>query len=265
MTNISKSQSLVGGGLLILFGLAGLADTYLDFTVWAWAGVMGAGGLGVLLVYFTDRSEKWTLIPAYIFLALSFLLAFIALDLIDDPFIGTFVLLLIALPFLYVFFQNRANWWALIPAYVLLSIGLMLPLVEYNLMGDAFVATYVLGSIALPFLVIYFRDRQHWWALIPAYTLIVIGVMVGLLETRLLSDLLVPAYVMFAIAFPFLFIYVRNPKEWWPLIPGGVMGVMGMGFLLADRSTRIVAPILVIALGVALILRQLLRGSSVDE
>jgi TM2 domain-containing membrane protein YozV len=265
MKDISRTQSLVWGGLLIVFGLMGLAESYFDLTVWAWAGALGLAGLGVLLVYLSDRSKMWPLIPAYALLMIAGFLALIELNVLDDPFIATFVLSVIALPFLYVFFMDRANWWALIPAYVLLSIGLMVPLVEFRFLKDAFVATYVLGTIALPFIVIYFRDRQNWWALIPAYTLLVVGFMVGLIETRLLSDLIIPAYIMFAIAVPFLFVYFRNPKEWWPLIPSGIMGIMGMGFLLAERSTRIVAPILVIAFGVAIILRQILRSSGGNE
>jgi hypothetical protein len=265
MSNISRTQSLVWGGLLIVFGFMGLADLYLDLTAWIWAGVLAVAGLGVTLVYLSDRTASWTLIPAYTLFVIAALLAFIELNLLEDSFIATFVLVSIAAPFLYVFFRNQANWWALIPAYVLLSIGLMIPLVEFELLRDAFVATYVLGTIALPFIVIFVRDQQKWWALIPAYVLLSVGIMVGLIESKLLSDLIIPAYIMFAIAIPFLFIYVRNPKEWWSLIPGGIMGAIGMGFLLSERSTRIVAPIIVIGIGVVIILRQFLRAPDRNE
>ena len=99
MRNISRTQSLVWGGLLIVFGLMGLLDSYIDLTVWAWAGAMGVAGLGILLVYFSDRSETWPLIPAYALLMVACLLALIELNLLRDPFIATFVLVVIALPF----------------------------------------------------------------------------------------------------------------------------------------------------------------------
>jgi hypothetical protein len=256
---------MIWGGLLVIFGVMGLLDLYFDLTVWIWAGALGFSGVSVLLVYFSEPSEKWVLIPAYVLLSIAVLLAGIELNLLADSVIATFVLVVIALPFLYVFYQDRRSWWALIPAYVLLSIGLMLALIEIDLLRDAFVATYVLTIIALPFLVVYFRDQQHWWALIPAYTMLTIGLMVGLIDSGLLNDLVIPAYIMFSIALPFIYVYVRNPSEWWPLIPAGVMGIMGMGFLLADRSTRIVAPIIVIGIGVAIILRQFLRSPSSGE
>jgi hypothetical protein len=262
MNHISRSQSLVWGGLLIVFGLMGLAESYLALSIWTWIGVLAASGVGVFAVFLSDRSERWPLIPAYSLLVVAGLLTTIEFDLLQDPFVATYVLGAIALPFLYVYTQDRTQWWPLIPTYVLLSIALMIPLVELNIMRDAWVGSYVLSTIALPFIVIYLRDRQNWWALIPAYVLVSIGIMIGLIEAGLLNDFLVPAYVMFAVAIPFLFVYFRNPSEWWPLIPGGVMGLMGLGFLLSDRSTRLVAPILVILAGILIIARQLRRPPS---
>ncbi|NIN64744.1 MAG: hypothetical protein GTO63_08590, partial [Anaerolineae bacterium] len=84
---------------------------------------------------------------------------------------------------------------------------------------------YVLAAIALPFLVAFLRDRSRWGLLIPAYVLLAVGVMVVLIEGGLLSDLLIPAYVLFAIAIPFFVVYARDPKQWWPLIPGGILAV----------------------------------------
>jgi hypothetical protein len=265
MNNMSRSQSLVWGGLLIVFGLMGLANSYLELSIWAWAGAFAVAGLGVLGVYFSNRSERWTLIPAYVLLAVASLLSLIELNILGDGFVATYVLLAIAAPFLYIYFKDRTHWWALIPAYVMFIIAFMIPLVEFNILQDAFVATYVLGGIALPFLLVYARDRDNWWALIPAYVLLSVGIMVGLIDARVLSDLLVPAYIMFSIAIPFLFVYLRNPSEWWPLIPGGVMGLIGMAFLLSEKSTRIIAPILVIAGGVFIILRQIFRPKVADE
>ncbi|MCJ7824735.1 MAG: hypothetical protein MUP44_07540, partial [Anaerolineales bacterium] len=148
MTNYSRSQSLVWGGLLIVFGIMSLANSYLNFSIWVWIGVLAASGVGVLAVYLGDRKERWTLIPAYVLFAITGLLLFIELNLVRDSLIATFTLVVIALPFLFVYFQDRAHWWALIPAYVLLSIAVMLTLVEYNLLRDAFVATFVLSTIA---------------------------------------------------------------------------------------------------------------------
>jgi threonine/homoserine/homoserine lactone efflux protein len=67
---------------------------------------------------------------------------------------------------------------------------------------------------------------------------VVVGVMVGLIGLGVLDDLLIPTYVMFAIAIPFFVVYARDTKQWWALIPGGIMVVIGLSFLVAEAMFR---------------------------
>ncbi|MBE9473025.1 MAG: hypothetical protein IMY75_13100, partial [Chloroflexi bacterium] len=171
MKTQSMRQGIVWGGLLILLGAVLLVEAFTDLSAWAWVAMLAAGGLGAFGVYLTDRSEWALLIPAYVLWAVAGLVTLIELNILQDPFIATYVLTAIALPFLVVFLRNRDQWWALIPAYVLLIVGVMVGLTELNVLPDDFVATYVLTAIALPFLVVFLRNRDQWWALIPAYVL----------------------------------------------------------------------------------------------
>ncbi len=263
MKTQSMRQGIVWGGLLILLGAVLLVEAFTDLSAWAWVAMLAAGGLGAFGVYLTDRSEWALLIPAYVLWAIAGLVTLIELNILQDPFIATYVLTAIALPFLVVFLRNRDQWWALIPAYVLLIVGVMVGLTELNVLPDDFVATYVLTAIALPFLVVFLRNRDQWWALIPAYVLLAVGVMVGLLGLGVLTDLLVPAYVMFAIAIPFFVVYVRNPKQWWALIPGGIMAVIGLSFLIAEAAVQYVAPVALVIVGVWILVRQFARKEPV--
>ena len=207
MESQTRKQSMVWGGLLILFGVMALVEVYTDLTAWTWVVILAAAGLGVFGVYLTDRSD----------------------------------------------------WGLLIPAYVLWAIAGLVTLIELNILQDPFIATYVLTAIALPFLVVFLRNRDQWWALIPAYVLLAVGVMVGLLELGVLTDLLVPAYVMFAIAIPFFVVYVRNTEQWWALIPGGIMAVIGLSFLIAEAAVQYVAPVALVIVGVWILVRQFAR------
>ena len=211
MKTQSMRQGIVWGGLLILLGAVLLVEAYTDLTAWTWVIILAAGGLGVFGVYLTDRSE----------------------------------------------------WGLLIPAYVLWAIAGLVTLIELNILRDESIATYVLAAIALPFLVVFLRDRAQWWALIPAYVLLAVGVMVGLLGLGVLTDLLVPAYVMFAIAIPFFVVYVRNTKQWWALIPGGIMAVIGLSFLIAEAAVQYVAPVALVLVGVWILVRQFTRKEPV--
>jgi hypothetical protein len=255
----SRKQSFVWGSLLVLFGVMAMIEQFVDLSPWVWVGVLAASGLGVFAIYLTERSAWGLLLTAYILWAVAGLIAFAELEILPDPFIAIYVLTAIALPFLVVFLCNRSQWWALIPFYVLVVIGIMIGLVEWHIMPDIFVATYVLTVIALPFLVVFLRNHGNWWALIPAYVLLAIGVMVALIELRVLSDLLIPAYVLLAIALPFFVVFARNLKHWWALIPGGILALIGLSFLLATAAVQVVGAAALIVAGIVILVLQLVR------
>jgi hypothetical protein len=184
-----------------------LVEAYTDLTAWVWVAILAAAGLVVFGVYLTDRSERGLLIPAYVLWAVAGLIA----------------------------------------------------LIELDILRDESVATYVLAAIALPFLVAFLRDRSRWGLLIPAYVLLAVGVMIGLLGGGVLSDLLIPAYVLFAIAIPFFVVYARDPKQWWPLIPGGILAVIGLIFLIAEAAVQYVGPAVLLLVGVWILVRVFTR------
>ena len=161
-----------------------------------------------------------------------------------------------------VYLTDRSQWALLIPVYVMWAVAGLITLVTSGVLRDEAIATYVLTSIALPFLVVFARDRSQQWALIPSYALMAVGVMVGLIGAGMLHDLLIPSYVMFAIAIPFLVVFARNPRERWPLIPGGVLTVLGLSFLIAGAALEYILPISLIVAGIGLVARQLLRGET---
>jgi hypothetical protein len=204
MESLSGKRGLIWGGLLILLGAMLLLETFTDLSAWVWIAALAVAGLGVYGVYLTDRSEKALLIPAYVLWAVAGLVALITLRVLQDESIAMYVLCAIALPFIVVYAQNREKWWPLIPAYVLVAVGLMVLLIGYGI----------------------------------------------------LDDLLIPAYVMFAVAIPFFVVYGRNPKKWWPLIPGGIMAIIGLSFLLAGNAAQYILPAAVIIVGAWMILRQ---------
>jgi uncharacterized membrane protein YfcA len=67
---------------------------------------------------------------------------------------------------------------------------------------------------------------------------------------------------MFAIAFPFLYVFVRNREHWWALIPAGIMGSIGVALLIGVTARLIVPaiPILMIIAGLFLLMRS--RGEA---
>jgi hypothetical protein len=159
----------------------------------------------------------------------------------------------------------KAPWAPLIPAYVLTAIGVLVALLELNVLRDPFVAPFVLAVIALPFLVTFLRDRSQWWALIPTYVLLAVGLMVLLTEGGLMDDDLVPPYVLFAIAIPFFVVFARNTKNWWALIPAGILTIIGISFLIAEAAAEYIGAIVLVAVGLWIVARQFFRKESEEE
>jgi hypothetical protein len=158
--------------------------------------------------------------------------------------------------FLGVYVSDRARWWALIPAYVFAAIGGIIALATIGFRGDG-IAAFVLMAIALPFFYVYLRDRRQWWALIPAYVMTAITMLV-LLPFRMMPGEWVAAYINFAVAVPFLYVYLRNRKNWWALIPAGITGLIGAAFLAAGAAYLI--PALMVVAGIYLLVRYLGAG-----
>jgi hypothetical protein len=157
--------------------------------------------------------------------------------------------------------STRSKWAYLIPTYVLWSVAGLIALITLDFLRKEAIATYVLAAIAIPFVVAFLRNKSLWGLLIPAYVLFAVGIMVGLIGLGWLYDLLIPVYIMFAIAIPFFIVYVRNPKNWWALIPGGIMGVIGFSFMLATPSVRYIVPIAMVLIGIWILFRQFIRRS----
>jgi len=241
---------------LVLLGTLSLLERAFGIPTWIWVVCFAAAGAVVAVLFGRDRSNKASLIPAYVLWAVALLIALTSMDVLRGTFIATFVLSAIGLPFLVVYIQNRKHWWALIPAYVLLSIALMVGLIGIRLLRNEAIATYVLWAIGLPFLTVYLGDRKQWWALIPTYVMGSLGLMIGLIGIGLLQNFLIPAYIMYAIALPFFVVYARDQRQWWALIPAGIMTAIGTSFLIASAATSMFVPAILILAGVWLVASQ---------
>ncbi len=74
------------------------------------------------------------------------------------------------------------------------------------------------------FLVVFLRDNEQWWALIPGFTLLGLGTLVGL---GVVNGELAGAYggplFLGSIGLGFWAVYLVRREQWWAIIPGGVL------------------------------------------
>jgi hypothetical protein len=187
------------GLLLVLAGVLFLLNSIGTITIgdYQWAIILGIGGLAFLSVFLADRQQWWALFPSFgLLIGGTILFLESAFPWLSDDFGGAIAMGGIGLAFLLIFLTNIKNWWALIPAGVLLSLAAML------LLGFESGGIFLIG-LGLTFGVLGFVPTEHGrmrWAFIPAVVLILVGIFVTL-----------AVYNLFAILWPLA------------LIAGGVM------------------------------------------
>lgn len=118
------------------------------------------------------------------------------------------------------------NWGLLFPALILGAVSLTIGLDAAGIEGS-FMGTPVLAAIAIPFFVAFASDvRRNWWALIPGSVMGIVAI-VPLASDRVPGEV-IGSMILFAVALPFLIVFISNPSRRWALIPAGVIGAVAM-------------------------------------
>jgi hypothetical protein len=177
------------------------------------------------------------------------------------PLLWVFVFVAGGAIFLYFFWINREHWWALIPGFTLIGVGALLGLTEYGPRQlDNLAAALLLACIGLSFWIIYFINREHWWAIIPGGILFSVAVMVGLEDVLAGDDVIVSIFFLgLALTFGAIAL-LPSPygRMKWAWIPASVLFVIGVViFSVAVSGFKYVWPAAIIAVGLYVLYRAL--------
>ena len=147
--------------------------------------------------------------------------------------------------FLAVFYLNRQQWWALIPGFALLGLGMAA-------LGGGTAGSRFLGLLGAGFAAIYLSDSRHWWAIIPA------GALVTLALTAWMGPGWLAGPLLFAgLAATFILLYLlpeAQGKQPWALYPA--LGLATLVLVTATGLPIVVWSLLLIAAGGWLLWRQ---------
>jgi hypothetical protein len=159
--------------------------------------------------------------------------------------------------FLTVFIENRKNWWAIIPGFVLIGVGLV---ALFNLLIPEFPESLgggiVLGSLSIAFILIYLFNRESWWTIIPAGVLGTLAIAITI--EPWLSDLQFVSLFFLGLGLTFAILgLIPNPegKMGWAFIPAIVLAVIGAIFLFVGGSIEYLWPVALIVGGLFILIR----------
>jgi hypothetical protein len=120
----------------------------------------------------------------------------------------------------------------------------------------------LLGLAGLFFILIYIGNRLNWWALIPGVTLVGVG-LATILDVLLpgVGGILGGLLVLGGIGVGFIGVYISDRRQWWAIIPAGVMITLAvisvLDSLLSDLGT---GGLLFFGLGITFAVLALLPG-----
>jgi len=137
---------------------------------------------------------------------------------------------IVGLVFLYHYLTDRARWWPLIPALALLGLAALILWSRFAPEGlEDLGAAFFMAGLGLAFWIVYFTERENWWAIIPGGVLLTIASVVGLSSAQVEFEVGGVFFLGLGLTFGLLALLPSaQGRMRWPLIPAAVLLVMGM-------------------------------------
>ncbi|MHB8132932.1 MAG: hypothetical protein ACYDH1_01805 [Anaerolineaceae bacterium] len=163
--------------------------------------------------------------------------------------------------FLVYSFQNKIAWWAIIPGIILLSLSLLIfSDTIFPYWADKAGGIIFLGGVSLAFWLVYFRNKNLWWAIIPGGVFSSLALVAFVEEFTRLDGGFVFLFGL-ALTFALLTILPGLPgNRSWPWIPAGILFLISTFTLFSNLNMmNYVLSIMLIAVGAVLIIRTFLK------
>ena len=114
---------------------------------------------------------------------------------------------------------------------VLVIGGALLLLDTFNIFkGGALFWTIVSAIVGVMFLSVYITNHVHWWAIIPGVIFLALAALIGLdsFVPNFSATRLEGAIILGGIGLSFLLVYLVEHRNWWAIIPAGVMATLAV-------------------------------------
>jgi len=154
------------------------------------------------------------------------------------------------LVFILVFVLNTNEWWALIPGFVLMAIGLIIFMGERDIaFFEPWSGAIFLGFLSFAFFLIYISHRNQWWAIIPGGVLLTLAGVTLITEREMLSGMVF--FLGLGLTFGLVYLLPKpGGRLKWALYPAGILFFIGLLVLLGvTKLFNFVWPVALLAAG----------------
>jgi hypothetical protein len=149
--------------------------------------------------------------------------------------------LALGLAFWTIFAAELKQRWAIIPAIILTSVGIMINLPDPQLFIGVF-----FGLAALFGFKYYFSRPEHWWAVFPATAFAGVAGVLIVNSIRFLDRTFEAGGMMLiGLSLGFWLLYTRHEDKWWAGIPAGILTTIGFFVLFNQYLDGDFAPIFI--------------------
>jgi hypothetical protein len=193
------NRRLFLGLFFLTVGLAALFSNlgYLSLEKYLWPGLLAGGGLIFIFFFLASKSNWWAAIPGCILMAigLTSALPWIAPGL-ESRIGGPMVLAGISLGFWLVYLRTPGNWWAIIPAGVMLTVASMTLISSESGLETAGIFFIGLGLTFALVALLPGASLRMGWPWIPAGILLLMGFLFISSASKLASLVLPGAMIL---------------------------------------------------------------------
>jgi hypothetical protein len=131
--------------------------------------------------------------------------------------------------------MNNNRTGAMAVGALLLAFGLLFLLQNFGLFGSLsnLIWLFIFGAAGVTFLFVFASNREHWWALIPGFTLMGLAVLIAFGDRMGVWG---GALFLGSIGLAFWVIYAVRREFWWALIPAGTLTTLAIVAALAEQT-----------------------------
>jgi hypothetical protein len=158
--------------------------------------------------------------------------------------------------FLYIYLTQPDQWWAVIPGMTLLGLTLIFleDLLNLNWVID-FGGAVFLGCIGLAFWLVFLRNQDFWWAIIPGGVLLTLAVVAGLDSLAGWTEVI----FFLGLAGTFFMVAIvpgKNHDTRWAYIPAISLAVLGLVLFSPVMAILLKGwPLVLVGVGIYILLR----------